>query len=138
MPEKVAFIDESVGADALALLEIFERTAGVQAIAPHFEFLAIASSVQLILSLTVKIGFGTFVGIDPSIRAFRPPVHSGTVSEAPYILDGLLINSAGKRIKGKCADTGGFTDLVFAATALLGYRFHPRIRDFASKRLHVF
>lgn len=28
MPEKVALIDESVGADALALPEIFERTAG--------------------------------------------------------------------------------------------------------------
>lgn len=73
MPEKVAFIDESVGADAMALLEIFERTAGVQAIAPHFEFLAIAISVQLILSLTVKIGFGTFSWDRPISTRLSPP-----------------------------------------------------------------
>ena len=35
-------------------------------------------------------------------------------------------------------DTGGFTDHVFAAMALLGYQFIPRIRDLPSKRLHVF
>ncbi|KIC36081.1 hypothetical protein RA27_22320 [Ruegeria sp. ANG-R] len=48
------------------------------------------------------------------------------------------MNPTGKQIKEQYADTGGFTDLVFAATSLLGYRFHPRIRDLASKRLHVF
>ena len=61
-----------------------------------------------------------------------------TVNEAPYILDGLLMNPSGKRIKEQYADTGGFTDLVFAATSLLGYRFIPRIKDLPSKRLHVF
>ena len=35
-------------------------------------------------------------------------------------------------------DTGGFTDHVFAVTALLGYQFIPRIRDLLSKRLHLF
>ena len=69
---------------------------------------------------------------------FATQVIPATVSEAPYILDGLLMNPTGKRIKEQYADTGGFTDLVFAATSLLGYRFHPRIRDLASKRLHVF
>ena len=44
----------------------------------------------------------------------------------------------GKRIKEHYADTGGFTDLVFAAFALLGYRFIPRIRDLKSKRFYVF
>ncbi|NJO36362.1 MAG: Tn3 family transposase [Rhizobiales bacterium] len=61
-----------------------------------------------------------------------------TVSEAPYILDGLLMNETGRRIREQYADTGGFTDHVFAVTALLGYRFIPRIRDLPSKRLHVF
>ena len=36
------------------------------------------------------------------------------------------------------ADSGGFTDHVFAATSLPGHRFIPRIRDLPSKRLHVF
>jgi TnpA family transposase len=60
------------------------------------------------------------------------------VNEAPYILDGLLMNPTDKRIREQYADTGGFTDLVFAATSLLGYLFIPRIRDLPSKRLHVF
>ena len=41
-------------------------------------------------------------------------------------------------VKEQYADTSGFTDLVFAATSLLGYMFIPRIRDLPSKRLHVF
>ena len=87
-------------------------------------------------------------GNDPGIKAythvsdqyapFATQVIPATVSEAPYILDGLLMNPTGKRIKEQYADTGGFTDIVFAATSLLGYLFHPRIRDLASKKLHVF
>jgi TnpA family transposase len=61
-----------------------------------------------------------------------------TVNEAPYILDGLLMNETGKRIREQYADTGGFTDHVFAVTALLGYQFIPRLRDLPSKRLYVF
>lgn len=60
-----------------------------------------------------------------------------TVKEAPYILDGLLMNEVGQRIKEQYADTGGFTDHVFAATALLSYRFVPRIRDLPSNRLYL-
>lgn len=48
------------------------------------------------------------------------------------------MNPTGKWIREQYADTGGFTDLVFAAASLLGYRFIPRIRDLPSKRLHVF
>ena len=36
------------------------------------------------------------------------------------------------------ADTGGFTDHIFAACSILGYAFVPRIRDLPSKRLYVF
>ncbi len=61
-----------------------------------------------------------------------------TVSEAPYILDGLCLTETGKRIREHYTDTGGFTDLVFAASSLLGYLFIPRIRDLPSKRFHVF
>src|SRR3546814_8761010 len=61
-----------------------------------------------------------------------------TVSEAPYILHGLLMNDAGRRVRQHFADTGGFTDHVFAACSLLGYRFAPRIRDLPQKRLYAF
>lgn len=48
------------------------------------------------------------------------------------------MNEMGKNIREQYADTGGFTDHVFAVTSLLGYRFIPRIRDLPSKRLYVF
>src|SRR3546814_3591159 len=69
---------------------------------------------------------------------FATQVIPATVSEAPYILDGLLMNDAGRRVRQHFADTGGFTDHVFAACALLGYRFAPRIRDLPQKRLYAF
>ena len=60
------------------------------------------------------------------------------MNEAPYILDGLLMNETGRNVEEQYADTGGFTDYVFAVTALLSYRFIPRIRDLPSKRLYLF
>lgn len=61
-----------------------------------------------------------------------------TAHEAPYILDGLLGCDAGRRVREHYADTGGFTDHVFAACSMLGYRFAPRIRDLPDKRLYAF
>ena len=61
-----------------------------------------------------------------------------TAHEAPYILDGLLSTDAGRRVTEQYADTGGFTDHVFAICAILGYFFAPRIRDLPSKRLYAF
>lgn len=87
-------------------------------------------------------------GSDPGLKAythvsdqfgpFATQNIPATVNEAPYILDGLLMNDTGRKIREQYADTGGFTDLVFAATSLLSYRFIPRIRDLPSKRLYLF
>jgi TnpA family transposase len=46
--------------------------------------------------------------------------------------------SSGRKIKEQYADTGGFTDHVFAVISLLAFRFIPRIRDLPSKRLYLF
>lgn len=83
-------------------------------------------------------GLKAYTHVSDQYGPFATQVIPATVNEAPYILDGLLMNPTGKRIKEQYADTGGFTDLVFAATSLLGYLFIPRIRDLPSKRLHVF
>ncbi len=83
-------------------------------------------------------GLKAYIHVSDQYGPFATQVIPATVNEAPYILDGLLMNPTGKRIKEQYADTGGFTDLVFAATSLLGYRFIPRIRDLPSKRLHIF
>ena len=87
-------------------------------------------------------------GSEPGVKAyshvsdrfspFATQTIPATVHEAPYILDGLLMNETGRRIREQYADTGGFTDQVFAACSVLGYAFVPRIRDLPSKRLHVF
>ena len=61
----------------------------------------------------------------------------GTVHEAPCILDGLLKNEVGRRVREQYADMGGFADHVFAACAILGYALVSRIRDLPSKRLYV-
>jgi TnpA family transposase len=41
------------------------------------------------------------------------------------------------KIEEHYTDTAGFTDHVFALCHLLGFRFAPRIRDLADRRLYV-
>jgi len=83
-------------------------------------------------------GLKAYTHISDQFSPFATQDIPATVSEAPYILDGLLMNPTGRKIREQYADTGGFTDHVFAVTSLLAYRFIPRIRDLPSKRLYVF
>ena len=83
-------------------------------------------------------GLKGYSHVSDQYAPFATQVIPATVSETPYILDGLLMNDAGRRGRQHFADTGGFTDHVFAACALLGYRFAPRIRDLPQKRLYAF
>ena len=83
-------------------------------------------------------GLKAYTHVSDQFGPFATQNIPATVSEAPYILNGLLMNETGRKVKEQYADTGGFTDLVFAVTALLAYRFIPRIRDLPSKRLCLF
>lgn len=83
-------------------------------------------------------GLKAYTHVSDQFNPFATQDIPATVGEAPYILDGLLMNPTGKNIREQYADTGGFTDHVFAVTSLLAYRFIPRIRDLPSKRLYVF
>lgn len=56
MPEEVALINKGIGADTLALPKILERPAGVEAVAAHLKFLAIAGGMKLTLSLAIEVG----------------------------------------------------------------------------------
>ncbi len=49
----------------------------------------------------------------------------------------MLYHESDLRIEEHYTDTAGFTDHVFALCHLLGFRFAPRIRDLADKRLYV-
>ena len=60
-----------------------------------------------------------------------------TVRDATHVLDGLLYHESDLRIEEHYTHTSGFTDHVFALCHFLGFRFAPRIRDLADKRLYV-
>ena len=64
-------------------------------------------------------------------------VINATVRDATHVLDGLLYHESDLRIEEHYTDTAGFTDHLFALMHLLGFRFAPRIRDLADKRLYV-
>ena len=59
-------------------------------------------------------------GTEPGVKAyshisgrfspFATQTIPATVHEPPYILDGLLMNETGRRVREQYADTGGFTD----------------------------
>jgi TnpA family transposase len=66
---------------------------------------------------------------------FHTQVIHATARDATYVLDGLLYHESDLRIEEHYTDTAGFTDHVFALCHLLGFRFAPRIRDLADKRL---
>jgi len=86
-------------------------------------------------------------GNDPGVTFYTHlsdqygPYHTkaitATVRDATHVLDGLLYHESDLRIEEHYTDTAGFTDHVFALCHLLGFRFAPRIRDLADKRLYV-
>jgi hypothetical protein len=59
---------------------------------------------------------------------FYTRVISATMSEAPYVLDGLLhhVHQTDLRISEHYTDTAGATDHVFGLCHLLGYRFRTQ------------
>ena len=81
-------------------------------------------------------GLKAYTHVSRQFGPFATQNIPASFKEAPYFLDGLMMNEIGKKIKEKYADTGGFTDRVFAATALLSYSFVPVTCDLPSKRLY--
>lgn len=75
--------------------------------------------------------------ISDQYTPFYTKVIAANARDATHVLDGLLYHESDLRIEEHYTDTGGFTDHVFALCHLLGFRFAPRIRDLADKRLYV-
>lgn len=86
-------------------------------------------------------------GTDPSVMLYThisdryAPFHSRVINanlrEATFVLDGLLYHESDLQIEEHYTDTAGFTDHVFGLCHLLEYRFAPRIRDLADKKLFL-
>jgi TnpA family transposase len=81
-------------------------------------------------------GVQFYTHISDQYAPFHTKVINVGVRDATYVLDGLLYHSD-LRIEEHYTDTAGFTDHVFAMMHLLGFRFAPRIRDLADKRLFM-
>jgi TnpA family transposase len=92
-------------------------------------------------AINPKYGSGPGIQFYTHVSDQYSPFHSKVISvgvrDATYVLDGLLYHESDLRIAEHYTDTAGFTDHVFALMHLLGYRFAPRIRDLADKRLFV-
>jgi TnpA family transposase len=63
-------------------------------------------------------------------------VISTTTRQAPFMINGLLYHESELEITTHHTDTHGYTDQIFGAAHILGYRFEPRIADLGHKRLH--
>lgn len=67
--------------------------------------------------------------------SFGSRIMSATSGEAPYMLDGLVLGPGELPLHKHYTDTGVATDHVFALCHLLGFRFAPRLRDIADRKL---
>lgn len=67
---------------------------------------------------------------------FYSTVIECTERDAPYVLDGLLYNESDLVLGEHYTDTHGYTEINFAAFAMLGRRFAPRIRDLKGQRIY--
>ena len=84
-------------------------------------------------------GFVAYTHVSGHYSPFHTRVIAATVSEAPYVLDGLLhhVHQTDLRITEHYTDTAGATDHVFGLCHLLGFRFAPRIKDLKERKLYT-
>ncbi len=59
-----------------------------------------------------------------------------TDRDAGFVLDGILYNESDLELEEHYTDTHGYTEINFAAFAMLGRRFCPRIRGLGKQRLY--
>lgn len=92
---------------------------------------------QVNLKYGQEPGVQFYTHISDQYAPFHINVINATVRDATHVLDGLLYHESDLRIEEHYTDTAGFTEHVFGLTHLLGFRFAPRIRDLADKRLYI-
>ena len=82
-------------------------------------------------------GVKFYTHVSDRYAPFHTKVIAANASEAAHILDGLLHHECSLEIREHYTDTAGAIDHVFGLCHLLGFRFAPRIRDLADRRLYV-
>ena len=66
---------------------------------------------------------------------FAQKLIPGTQRDSLYVLDGLIANQTGIRPEMVSTDTAGASEVIFALTWALGYRWAPRLADLPDLRL---
>jgi TnpA family transposase len=82
-------------------------------------------------------GVKFYTHVSDRYAPFHTKVIAANASEAVHILDGLLHHECSLEIREHYTDTAGAIDHVFGLCHLAGFRFAPRIRDLADRRLYV-
>ena len=82
-------------------------------------------------------GVKFYTHVSDRYAPFHTKVIAASASEAAHILDGLLHHESSLEIREHYTDTAGAIDHVFGLCGLLGFKFAPRIRDLADRRLYV-
>jgi len=82
-------------------------------------------------------GVKFYTHVSDRYAPFYSKVIAANASEAAHVLDGLMHHESAIEIREHYTDTAGAIDHVFGLCHLLGFRFAPRIRDLADRRLYV-
>jgi len=82
-------------------------------------------------------GVKFYTHVSDRYAPFYSKVIAANASEAAHVLDGLMHHESAIDIREHYTDTAGAIDHVFGLCHLLGFRFAPRIRDLADRRLYV-
>ena len=82
-------------------------------------------------------GVKFYTHVSDRYAPFHSKVIAANASEAAHILDGLLHHECSLEIREHYTDTEGAIEHVFGLCHLTGFRFAPRIRDLADRRLYI-
>jgi len=82
-------------------------------------------------------GVKFYTHLSDQFGPYHTHVIAATAHEAPHVLDGPLYHESSLVIDEHYTGPGGFSDHLFAACRLLGFRYAPLIRDLKKKRLYT-
>ena len=82
-------------------------------------------------------GVSVVTFIDMRELMWHSTVISSAEREAAYVIDGLMHND-GVKSDIHSTDTHGYSEVIFAATYLLGFEFAPRIKGLGRQLLYAF
>ena len=82
-------------------------------------------------------GVKFYTHVSDRYAPFYSKVIAANASEAAHVLDGLMHHESSIDVREHYTDSAGAVDHVFGLCHLLGFRFAPRIRDLADRKLYV-